>query len=259
MAKLNQILLWVIGAVLVIGVRTEAEDVKSLINKASEDYKAGRVEQAFSTLETALELSPGNEAVLHRLCVLYTAAKDYARAETHCLELVKKIPNDPGYRKALYDCRMLRDHKKIADCTTRGDYTCALREALRVVEQYPDIPETQMFAGVMYVYRDASRDDRLRAVAHLREALHLNGRLGGEDPFRLTSEDLAGVHSGLGISYFREEDYTLAEESFESALRIDPSVPDGQANLELAREMKAESEGTRKVVWLSLADILGID
>lgn len=234
-----------------------ADEVETLMERAVEQYRAGNVQQTFVLLKQALELDPNHEGVLYRLCLLNIHLERFREAEPYCQTLVQKNPDNEDYRSNLHWSRTSENLDVAQACSERGDFDCAVRAAQKIVEVDPGVPGSHYFIGNIYVMRDSGRQDRLRAVAHLREAIRLHQALPAASEFALSAEELAVVYTGLGVTAGREGDHDLAVESFEKALQLDPDITDGWHNLKIARQ-NAKGRKSR-VVWLSLADILGID
>ncbi len=240
-----------------LAMPADAEDAEELMERAMEEYRADRTDQTFFLLKQALELDPSHEGVLYRLCLLNVVKERFGEAEPFCRTLVKKYPGNDSYRFNLFWSRANENIGIVQNCAGRSDFDCAIRVAKRIVETDPDIPQAHYLLGNMHVMRGGGREDHLRTVAHLREAIRLHEALGAGSELALSPQDLAAVYTGLGVTFGREDDHDRSVESFEKALELEPNVIDGQRNLEIARRRRAEGSKSG-VVWLSLADILGI-
>lgn len=253
--------LYVVAIALLIGVISFTQPtwgndkVTELLQHADEYIRAGNASSAYPLLQQALELDPEHEQTLYRLCLFYVTQKRFEEAQRNCQVLVNKYPGKELYRFNLYLSRTKTIMPKVVQCVSQGDFSCAIQLAQNLLETDRNAPQGHSLIGLLYMQRDTDHQDRSRAVAHFREAIRLQESLPSDSPF---VSDLAGDYAGLGITYVHAEDYGRAIESLEKALELDPSIPDVRENLEIARRRSAEGRQS-KVVWLSLADILGID
>ncbi len=75
---------------------------KQLIEAASREYEHGRLDQAASTLERALQIQPGNPATLHYLGVLRLEQGQYDQAEVLAVRSNLRVGSNIALRNRNY-------------------------------------------------------------------------------------------------------------------------------------------------------------
>lgn len=230
------------------------QEVDPVTEELREAYQQGNKEHFIALLKEAIQLRPKDNDLLHLLAIQLLQEGRLEEGEHYAGELVRRSPDNLSYQHTLYTIR-IKPHLELSDhCRSAGDYACALREAKALIKVDPRVPLGYTLLGSLLVLRQQS-GDFLLAGSVFQQGLVAQASLPSLSPFRLSNPELSHIYTGLGIASYETGDYVAAESAFRKALELDPTIVDGQYNLNLAIRERERSE-THSVEWLSLSDVL---
>ena len=175
----------------------------------------GQVEEARGALEIAMAVQLPRRESLYVEATREYFLYDTDASERVWRELLDEFPYEVEARTLL--AMLLRDVGRAPE---------AIEEMMLVEELEPGTPTPASFLGELHLLAN----DPLQAIPWLEKYVHRSG-------------ESANSHDMLGRAFAAQEEWSLAEEQFRAALRIDPAFH--YSTLELARTLYALDD------WLS--------
>jgi len=214
-----------------------AADVDDLIFQGSDYQYRGELDKAARAFSQALKLEPDNEFALNKLAINYVKQEKFDQARP-LFEKVLRLSPDNTFARLWIGLLHLKENSTSA----------AFEEFERILAMDPDNADAYYFIGVIY----AVEHNPQKAVEFLRKAQ----KTSSDDPethFRLAnaflSMDMAvnaelefkrtlalypkhtKALNGLGWLFFNQGDKSLALDSWDQALKINPKDPEARSNL----------------------------
>jgi tetratricopeptide (TPR) repeat protein len=236
----------------------EAQVPSSVLQKAAEDFQAGRVSESEQALRAALEQAPHDPAALGLLGVVLDAQNRFEEAEGAYKQALALAPGSPALLNNLGNHYMAQGKTEQA----RSAFLKVLAADPHHANANLQLAELAIAAkqgvGALKYLDQLSREDRAspEVVLQRARALRLTGQAkaagdllaeaqknGGNDP---------GIAFSIGLVFVEWQRYAEAEQAFARALDADPTNFDILYNLGLAAQHAGHLERAVQVYRVAL-------